>query len=455
MRSSRVFQPRPVGVYQTNPFIGKTHPSHPMPNSSTRHRGGVKMRTVNEELLHQISTVAQSVSLDDGRPNPKGHRNNRGDDDGGGSIPEIVQSSYFEHETFNAGKPATALNRSAAGIPTSLAVNASAKQGYNAAHSKRKQYGDSIDKFTALLESFRKKNFAEKLFALLEIQDFQDIMCWHPSGDAFYIYDQSAFVSQVMAVHFQRAKFESFTRRMRRWGFRRIESMEQKMRGIAVFSCKLFRRDKPDLCKLMCDDRQLKKKSGADAISQAGGADLNQYDVGFYLQQLDQTSGSSTRSPDISPPIVACLQPSAPIEINGVGRNNYLARSDIVSLEARQAEVKAFARSHKLGMRATSSIYGTPPSPSPPRFILTSIFPAQAPQHLLLPPAPYRAIMEHNAHVGTLYKSNQRLIDLDADIQDCEAELALVTRLKELKRKRMSLEMMNSMPRFDRPEQDG
>lgn len=52
------------------------------------------------------------------------------------------------------------------------------------------------------------KNFAEKLFELLEIEEFQDIIHWLPSGEAFCITDQNAFVSKVMSVHFPGAKFQ-------------------------------------------------------------------------------------------------------------------------------------------------------------------------------------------------------------------------------------------------------
>jgi len=39
-----------------------------------------------------------------------------------------------------------------------------------------------------------------------------------------------------------------------------MESVEEKMKGTVIYKCKLFLRDKPDLCKMMCDDRQWKNK---------------------------------------------------------------------------------------------------------------------------------------------------------------------------------------------------
>ncbi|KAL7529021.1 hypothetical protein ACHAXR_002749 [Thalassiosira sp. AJA248-18] len=116
---------------------------------------------------------------------------------------------------------------------------------------------------TQLLESFRSKNFAEKLHALLSVPTYQSILRWNPSGESFGIYDTDEFVTTVMATHFQRAKFDSFTRRMRRWGFRRMESMDEKLQGLVVYKSKLFLRAKPAMCKMMCDDRQWKNKERA------------------------------------------------------------------------------------------------------------------------------------------------------------------------------------------------
>lgn len=42
-----------------------------------------------------------------------------------------------------------------------------------------------------------------------------------------------------------------------------MESMEEKMKGLVIYRCKLFLRDQPELCKMMCDDRQWKKKDKA------------------------------------------------------------------------------------------------------------------------------------------------------------------------------------------------
>ena len=120
---------------------------------------------------------------------------------------------------------------------------------------------------TSDLEIFREKKFAEKLHALLSAPIYNSILRWNLKGDAFGIYDQAEFVDIIMSKHFQGAKFDSFTRRMRRWGFRRAESAEDKLRGLAIYKCKFFLRENPELCKNMCDDRQRKRRAGTNGSS--------------------------------------------------------------------------------------------------------------------------------------------------------------------------------------------
>ncbi|KAL3805861.1 hypothetical protein HJC23_007822 [Cyclotella cryptica] len=106
----------------------------------------------------------------------------------------------------------------------------------------------------------KQTNFAEKLYMLLHMAEFQDVLHWLPSGDAFCVTDQDAFESKIISKYFPSAKFHSFARRMRRWGFHRVESRQERSNGIITFRCVHFRRGRPDLCKLMCDDRQTKKR---------------------------------------------------------------------------------------------------------------------------------------------------------------------------------------------------
>jgi hypothetical protein len=102
-------------------------------------------------------------------------------------------------------------------------------------------------------------NFAEHLFALLDVEEYHDVFHWVSSGTAFCIRDRKGFESKVMAKHFASSTFPSFTRRMRRWGLRRVETSNQRSKGLWIFKCPYFQKGRLDLCKLMCDDRKMKK----------------------------------------------------------------------------------------------------------------------------------------------------------------------------------------------------
>eukprot|EP00956_Cyclotella_meneghiniana_P023095 scaffold44490_cov55-Cyclotella_meneghiniana.AAC.3 len=100
----------------------------------------------------------------------------------------------------------------------------------------------SSTKTDDLEEGSGQKNFAEKLYSLLEIEDYQGVFHWLPTGEAFCINDQSAFEAKILAKHFPSAKFPSFTRRMRRWGFTRVETPDQRTSGLIIFTCPRFRK---------------------------------------------------------------------------------------------------------------------------------------------------------------------------------------------------------------------
>ena len=148
---------------------------------------------------------------------------------------------------------------------------------------------------TRLMESFRSKNFAEKLHALLSAPAYQTILRWnYPNGESFTILNTTAFVDTIMATHFAKAKFDSFTRRMRRWGFRRIESMDDKMKGFVIYKCKLFVSEKPELCKMMCDDRQ--RKNGERSSTTTAAAAVNNRGSPRPYGRMDSTSSSNSGS---------------------------------------------------------------------------------------------------------------------------------------------------------------
>ena len=78
----------------------------------------------------------------------------------------------------------------------------------------------------------------------------------------------------------------SFTRRLRRWGFHRMESVKQRSRGIIIFTCPHFKRGRSDLVKKMCDDRQFKQKSKAAVPPSNAPVLTTKRDGGLYTPSL-------------------------------------------------------------------------------------------------------------------------------------------------------------------------
>mmetsp|Transcript_42220 Transcript_42220/g.72102 ORF Transcript_42220/g.72102 Transcript_42220/m.72102 type:complete len:413 (+) Transcript_42220:135-1373(+) len=94
----------------------------------------------------------------------------------------------------------------------------------------------------------RKPNFAEKLHLVLNSKECRHAIAWLPSGSSFCIIDQEEFVKKILPKFFREAKFESFLRRLKRWGFRKVYTTGSSQ---TIFSHELFHRDRPDSCKAM------------------------------------------------------------------------------------------------------------------------------------------------------------------------------------------------------------
>lgn len=92
-------------------------------------------------------------------------------------------------------------------------------------------------------------SFPEKIMMLLNKTIAIDAMWWLSDGDAFCILP-IPFTEKVLDKHFQGTKFESFTRKLNRWGFKRVAGEGIPSNAIAFYH-NLFHKDKPELLKEM------------------------------------------------------------------------------------------------------------------------------------------------------------------------------------------------------------
>jgi hypothetical protein len=89
---------------------------------------------------------------------------------------------------------------------------------------------------------------ADKLFAILSNKHLANIITWLPSGKSFCILDKERFVDKVLPLYFCEVQFDSFSCRMKRWGFCKVYTTGLKQ---VTFTHDMFQKDCIDLLKKM------------------------------------------------------------------------------------------------------------------------------------------------------------------------------------------------------------
>ena len=109
-------------------------------------------------------------------------------------------------------------------------------------------------------DSRKSLEFPQKLFDVLLVPQYHDIVRWLPGGKAFVIIDKKSFISQIVPKHFKKANWTSFTRKLNRWKFSRVS------RGplLGAYYHALFRRDNRSLCRFMSCNEKFPTKSRLD-----------------------------------------------------------------------------------------------------------------------------------------------------------------------------------------------
>lgn len=88
--------------------------------------------------------------------------------------------------------------------------------------------------------------FPSKLMAILSNKEHEDIIGWMVDGNGFMIHQKKLFETQVIPQYYQKpTKYSSFTRKLSRWGFRRVPGGPL----MGMYYHPLFKKDHPQLCK--------------------------------------------------------------------------------------------------------------------------------------------------------------------------------------------------------------
>jgi len=99
--------------------------------------------------------------------------------------------------------------------------------------------------------------FPFKLMEVLSNDNHSDVISWVEHGESFMIHDRKKFVTSVMPNYFKQTKFESFMRKLSRWGFRK----EKHGPAAGAYYHGLFKRDNPELCLQMTTLHESKNES--------------------------------------------------------------------------------------------------------------------------------------------------------------------------------------------------
>jgi len=90
--------------------------------------------------------------------------------------------------------------------------------------------------------------FPQILMTILNDEENKNIIAWLPHGKAFFISHRKAFVEKVLNLHFKNnSKYTSFTRKLNRWGFTRVDRGPDEGAYYHMF----FQRGNYSLCRHM------------------------------------------------------------------------------------------------------------------------------------------------------------------------------------------------------------
>jgi len=99
------------------------------------------------------------------------------------------------------------------------------------------------------------QKFPVKLMKMLERKGVEDIIKWTNDGRSFVIKDKKALVATLFPLYFKEVKYDSFIRKLYRWGFTKVLRGE----NAGAFIQKNFQRGESRLCAKVKTTRRLKE----------------------------------------------------------------------------------------------------------------------------------------------------------------------------------------------------
>jgi hypothetical protein len=272
-----------------------------------------------------------------------------------------------------------------------------------------------------------KSSFPDMLHAIPADKDLKSIITWLPSGKSFVIMDRAKFIDMVLARYFRETRFDSFSRRLKRWGFNKVYTTGMAQ---AVYCHRLFQKDRLDLRKLM-----------------NGGAERKVQAQGHVTTAVQQGDIGAVMAEEARQLIVHALgTPSVP-GTQGVQQrsSNMRNQSALVSLPQGAAMASYYRPTESVNPRAqfdTALMTANymPRAMAAPSIQMSQINPTMAMMNILP-----QAGVENTNIIPTRnlrYPPNQ-MVDMSAEMQaidgeiaQCQEQLDLLRRLSALQQRR-------------------
>mmetsp|Transcript_44056 Transcript_44056/g.79050 ORF Transcript_44056/g.79050 Transcript_44056/m.79050 type:complete len:425 (-) Transcript_44056:524-1798(-) len=156
-------------------------------------------------------------------------------------------------------------------------------------------------------------NFPAKLHKMLSESTHSDVITWMPHGRAWKILDKDLLFSSVIPQYFVCKKYESFTRQLNGWGFKRLH---QSGNDLGCYYHECFLRDLP---KLTCLIRRLSANQGKSTPYPAGEPNFYRISETYPLPPLTPSEAAArksaaeaaaTKSAEIQNPSSTSMEPS-------------------------------------------------------------------------------------------------------------------------------------------------
>ena len=159
---------------------------------------------------------------------------------------------------------------------------------------------------------------------ILQNRDISDVISWLPNGRAFAIHNRTRFAGEILPVYFKEAKYSSYARRMKRWGFT-LKILSEKgcdgaSRAKSVYHNPLFLRDTKALCRQMRPKPQKKYFKKKSQVTEGIPAAVS--DVNFPLTFQSRKVHSLTR------PVGLIASPSSSVLPMEIGAKSTFFSSD-------------------------------------------------------------------------------------------------------------------------------